>query len=100
MLKYRRIIAGILAVNLLAGSILLDYTEVNANNVNTSLNMISAENSDELSHADAESVSSSEKTDAENKADILLKQYYESFPFHPSTITLLPMFQDLLLYIT
>ena len=69
MLKYRRIIAGILAVNLLAGSILLDYTEVNANNVNTSLNMISAENSDELSHADAESVSSSEKTDAENKAD-------------------------------
>ena len=69
MLKYRRIIAGILAVNLLAGSILLDYTEVNANNVNTSLNMISAENSDEVSHADAESVSSSEKTDAENKAD-------------------------------
>ena len=43
MLKYRRIIAGILAVNLLAGSILLDYTEVNANNVNTSLNMISAD---------------------------------------------------------
>lgn len=69
MLKYRRIIAGILAVNLLAGGILLDYTEVNANNVNTSLNMISAENSDEVSHADAESVSSSEKTDAENKAD-------------------------------
>ena len=69
MLKYRRIIAGILAVNLLAGSILLDYTEVNANNVNTSLNMISAENSDEVSHADAESVSSSEKTDTENKAD-------------------------------
>lgn len=69
MLKYRRIIAGILAVNLLAGSILLDYTEVNANNVNTSLNMISAENSDEVSHADAESVSPSEKTDAENKAD-------------------------------
>ena len=69
MLKYRRIIAGILAVNLLAGSILLDYTEVNANNVNTSLNMISADNSDEVSHADAESVSSSEKTDAENKAD-------------------------------
>lgn len=69
MLKYRRIIAGILAVNLLAGSILLDYTEVNANNVNTSLNTISAENSDEVSHADAESVSSSEKTDAENKAD-------------------------------
>ena len=69
MLKYRRIIAGILAVNLLAGSILLDYTEVNANNLNTSLNMISAENSDEVSHADAESVSSSEKTDAENKAD-------------------------------
>ena len=69
MLKYRRIIAGILAVNLLAGSILLDYTEVNANNVNTSLNMISAENSDEVSHADAESVNSSEKTDAENKAD-------------------------------
>ena len=69
MLKYRRIIAGILAVNLLAGSILLDYTEVNANNVNTSLNMISAENTDEVSHADAESVSSSEKTDAENKAD-------------------------------
>lgn len=69
MLKYRRIIAGILAVNLLAGSILLDYTEVNANNVNTSLNMISAENSDEVSHADTESVSSSEKTDAENKAD-------------------------------
>ena len=68
-MKYRRIIAGILAVNLLAGSILLDYTEVNANNVNTSLNMISAENSDEVSHADAESVSSSEKTDAENKAD-------------------------------
>ena len=31
--------------------------------------MISAENSDEVSHADAESVSSSEKTDAENKAD-------------------------------
>ena len=69
MLKYRRIIAGILAVNLLAGSILLDYTEVNANNVNTSLNMISAENSDEVSHADAESVGSSEKTDTENKAD-------------------------------
>ena len=69
MLKYRRIIAGILAVNLLAGSILLDYTEVNANNAHTSLNMISAENSDEVSHADAESVSSSEKTDAENKAD-------------------------------
>lgn len=69
MLKYRRIIAGILAVNLLTGSILLDYTEVNANNVNTSLNMISADNSDEVSHADAESVSSSEKTDAENKAD-------------------------------
>ena len=69
MLKYRRIIAGILAVNLLAGGILLDYTEVNANNVNTSLNMISAENSDEVSHADAESVSSSEKTDTENKAD-------------------------------
>lgn len=69
MLKYRRIIAGILAVNLLAGSILLDYTEVNANNLNTSLNMISAENSDEVSHADAESVSSSEKTDTENKAD-------------------------------
>lgn len=69
MLKHRRIIAGILAVNLLAGSILLDYTEVNANNVNTSLNMISAENSDEVSHADAESVSSSEKTDEENKAD-------------------------------
>lgn len=69
MLKYRRIIAGILAVNLLAGGILLDYTEVNANNVNTSLNMISAENSDEVSHADAESVSSSEKTDEENKAD-------------------------------
>ena len=69
MLKYRRIIAGILAVNLLAGSILLDYTEVNANNVNTSLNMISAENSDEVSHADAESVSPSEKTDTENKAD-------------------------------
>lgn len=69
MLKYRRIIAGILAVNLLAGSILLDYTEVNANNVNTSLNMISAENSDEVSHADAESVSPSEKTDEENKAD-------------------------------
>ena len=69
MLKYRRIIAGILAVNLLAGGILLDYTEVNANNVNTSLNMIPAENSDEVSHADAESVSSSEKTDAENKAD-------------------------------
>lgn len=69
MLKYRRIIAGILAVNLLAGSILLDYTEVNANNVNTSLNMIPAENSDEVSHADAESVSSSEKTDTENKAD-------------------------------
>lgn len=69
MLKYRRIIAGILAVNLLAGSILLDYTEVNANNVNTSLNMISAENSDEVSNADAESVSSSEKTDEENKAD-------------------------------
>ena len=69
MLKYRRIIAGILAVNLLAGSILLDYTEVNANNLNTSLNMISAENSDEVSHADAESVNSSEKTDAENKAD-------------------------------
>lgn len=69
MLKYRRIIAGILAVNLLAGSILLDYMEVNANNVNTSLNMISAENSDEVSHADAESVSSSEKTDTENKAD-------------------------------
>lgn len=69
MLKYRRIIAGILAVNLLAGSILLDYTEVNANNVNTSLNMISAENSDKVSHADAESVSSSEKTDTENKAD-------------------------------
>lgn len=69
MLKYRRIIAGILAVNLLAGSILLDYTEVNANNVNTSLNMISVENSDEVSHADAESVNSSEKTDAENKAD-------------------------------
>ena len=68
-MKYRRIIAGILAVNLLAGSILLDYTEVNANNVNTSLNMISAENSDEVSHADAESVSSSEKTDEENKAD-------------------------------
>ena len=69
MLKYRRIIAGILAVNLLAGSILLDYTEVNANNLNTSLNMISAENSDGVSHADAESVSSSEKTDTENKAD-------------------------------
>lgn len=69
MLKYRRIIAGILAVNLLAGSILLDYTEVNANNLNTSLNMISVENSDEVSHADAESVNSSEKTDAENKAD-------------------------------
>lgn len=69
MLKYRRIIAGILAVNLLTGSILLDYMEVNANNVNTSLNMISADNSDEVSHADAESVSSSEKTDAENKAD-------------------------------
>lgn len=69
MLKYRRIIAGILAVNLLAGSILLDYTEVNANNLNTSLDMISAENSDEVSHADAESVNSSEKTDAENKAD-------------------------------
>lgn len=69
MLKYRRIIAGILAVNLLAGSILLDYTEVNANNLNTSLNMISAENSDEVSHADAESVSPSEKTDEENKAD-------------------------------
>lgn len=69
MLKYRRIIAGILAVNLLAGSILLDYTEVNANNLNTSLNMISAENSDEVSHADAESVNSSEKTDSENKAD-------------------------------
>lgn len=69
MLKYRRIVAGILAVNLLAGSILLDYTEVNANNVNTSLNMISAENSDEVSHADAESVSSSGKTDEENKAD-------------------------------
>ena len=69
MLKHRRIIAGILAVNLLAGSILLDYTEVNANNVNTSLNMISAKNSDEVSHADAESVSSSEKTDTENKAD-------------------------------
>lgn len=69
MLKYRRIIAGILAVNLLAGGILLDYTEVNANNVNTSLNMIPAENSDEVSHADAESVSSSEKTDTENKAD-------------------------------
>lgn len=69
MLKYRRIIAGILAVNLLAGSILLDYTEVNANNVNTSLNMISAENSDKVSNADAESVSSSEKTDEENKAD-------------------------------
>ena len=69
MLKYRRIIAGILAVNLLAGSILLDYTEVNANNLNTSLNMISAENSDEVSHADAESVNSSEKTDAENKTD-------------------------------
>ena len=69
MLKYRRIIAGILAVNLLAGSILLDYTEVNANNVNTSLNMISAENSDEVSHAAAESVRSSEKTDTENKAD-------------------------------
>lgn len=69
MLKYRRIIAGILAVNLLAGSILLDYTEVNANNLNTSLNMISAENSDEVSHADVESVNSSEKTDAENKAD-------------------------------
>ncbi|VUX19096.1 Uncharacterised protein [[Ruminococcus] torques] len=69
MLKYRRIIAGILAVNLLAGGILLDYTEVNANNLNTSLNMISAENSDEVSHADAESVNSSEKTDAENKAD-------------------------------
>ena len=69
MLKYRRIIAGILAVNLLAGSILLDYTEVNANNVNTSSNMISAENSDEVSHADAESVSPSEKTDEENKAD-------------------------------
>lgn len=69
MLKYRRIIAGILAVNLLAGSILLDYTEVNANNVNTSLNMISAENSDEVSHADAESVSPSEKIDEENKAD-------------------------------
>lgn len=68
-MKYRRIIAGILAVNLLAGSILLDYTEVNANNLNTSLNMISAENSDEVSHADAESVNSSEKTDAENKAD-------------------------------
>lgn len=68
-MKYRRIIAGILAVNLLAGSILLDYTEVNANNVNTSLNMISAENSDEVSHADAESVSSSEKTDEENKAN-------------------------------
>ena len=31
--------------------------------------MISAENSDEVSHADAESVNSSEKTDAENKAD-------------------------------
>ena len=56
-------------MNLLAGSILLDYTEVNANNVNTSLNMISAENSDEVSHADAESVSPSEKTDEENKAD-------------------------------
>lgn len=69
MLKYRRIIAGILAVNLLAGSILLDYTEVNANNVNTSLNMISAENSDEVSQADAESVSPSEKTDEENKAN-------------------------------
>lgn len=69
MLKYRRIIAGILAVNLLAGGILLDYTEVNANNLNTSLNMISAENSDEVSHADAESVNSSEKTGAENKAD-------------------------------
>ena len=69
MLKYRRIIAGILAANLLAGGILLDYTEVNANNVNTSLNMISAENSDEVSHSDAESVSSSEKTDTENKAD-------------------------------
>lgn len=69
MLKYRRIIAGILAVNLLAGGILLDYTEVNANNVNTSLNMISAENSDEVSNADAESVSPSEKTDEENKAD-------------------------------
>lgn len=68
-MKYRRIIAGILAVNLLAGGILLDYTEVNANNVNTSLNMISAENSDEVSHSDAESVSSSEKTDTENKAD-------------------------------
>ena len=68
-MKYRRIIAGILAVNLLAGGILLDYTEVNANNVNTSLNMISAENSDEVSHADAESVSPSEKTDEENKAD-------------------------------
>ena len=68
-MKYRRIIAGILAVNLLAGSILLDYTEVNANNLNTSLNMISVENSDEVSHADAESVNSSEKTDAENKAD-------------------------------
>ena len=68
-MKYRRIIAGILAVNLLAGSILLDYTEVNANNVNTSLNMISAENSDEVSNADAESVSPSEKTDEENKAD-------------------------------
>lgn len=68
-MKYRRIIVGILAVNLLAGSILLDYTEVNANNVNTSLNMISAENSDEVSHADAESVSPSEKTDEENKAD-------------------------------
>ena len=68
-MKYRRIIAGILAVNLLAGSILLDYTEVNANNVNTSLNMISAENSDEVSHADAESVSPSEKTDEKNKAD-------------------------------
>ena len=68
-MKYRRIIAGILAVNLLAGSILLDYTEVNANNVNTSLNMISAENSDEVSQADAESVSPSEKTDEENKAN-------------------------------
>ena len=33
------------------------------------MNIISAENSDEFSHADAESVSSSEKTDAENKAD-------------------------------
>lgn len=31
--------------------------------------MISVENSDEVSHADAESVNSSEKTDAENKAD-------------------------------